>query len=586
MLRVTLTELLTPPPGTSSPHHVAPIPLSSSILGAVRYDAHDGRQRFASALDHLAELYGPLLPDGVVSATWDERSSIGLVAVGATLGPGGACWGTPVGPEGAATGAELQAVIDDPRCARDLIGTWALAGWTPSGIRLVTTADETHTLKRVEAPGATAWATRGLAAHALAGVPPALATEVVAELVLFDFVLGDRELLDATRVEEAAAVVDLTRAGWVLGTYWPLGERLAPGPPTTPESLRQIVGDVARRVDLLPGAVLGLTAGQDSALLASTIAEQGGRVDTFTMGDPSWPDVVGARAVAEALGWTHTVLGPADPATTPPPSLDAAVGWSTWTEGLEIGRDLLGPALPHLPGERTVVTGLGGETGRGVYWQGDAATSALDQLLAHRRVLPPEQHAALAGRLEAALAAVAVEGRSGLAALDVFYIDQRVRKWQNRSRPVTWMHGTLGGMLGPVVTRALIDLPEDHRRTGSGFRAAIDLGHPPLRQIVRDAIPASVTPTPWARLARRFRPPAVPTPSAEAQLIEAILAQLPDGARHAEPALGAGVLAELRRQAATRPAARRQLWTVVAIEALGLALERTAWPVPPTGPQR
>ena len=92
-------------------------------------------------------------------------------------------------------------------------------------MRLVTTAEPVSTLRRVEGRGSVAWATRGLAAHALAGVRPQIDDRLIPELVLFDFIFGDRELLEATRLEERAVVVDLGRRGWRTSCYWPLAER-------------------------------------------------------------------------------------------------------------------------------------------------------------------------------------------------------------------------------------------------------------------------------------------------------------------------------------------------------------------------
>jgi hypothetical protein len=554
------------------------VSISTTVLGAVRYDGPDGGLRFAAALDHLARLYGPLLPDGQVSGTWDAASGSGVAVIGGPIGPGGAGWGRPLGPGGIAGPEELHGALSDPARARDLYGFWAMAGWTPEGLRLVTTAEPVHTLKRVEGDGATAWATRGLAAHALAGVRPVLDDERIPELVLFDMVLGDRELLAATRVEERATVIDIGREGWRSRSHWPLEERLAPGPVTTPADLRTALGGLAARIDAVPQAILGLTSGRDSTLLASCIAERGGRVDTFTMGDPAWPDVLGATAVAATLGWRHTVLAPPDPTEAPPPSFASAVRWSLWTEGLELGRDLVGPGLADVGGgERLLLTGLGGEAGRGLYWQGDGSMAPLDQLLVHRDLLPAPQRERLVARLEDALQRAAASGRAGRSLLDVVYIEERMRKWLMRSRPIPWVGGTVAAYLGTDVLRALIDLPEEDRATGRAFDAAIALGRPPLRPIALAAAPPPIRPPRWRRAVGRLRS-APPVTSPEAQVVLGLLDGLPGGPARTDAALGPGVLDRLRRAAPAEGGARHRLWTVLSIEALDAALAELPWP--------
>lgn len=554
--------------------------VSTTVVGAVRHEGPDGAGRFAASLDHLAALYGPLLADGAISGTWDEASGFGLVVVGGPLGTGGACWGRPLAADGPAGPEELQAVLRDPQRARDLVGFWVLAGWTADGLRLVTTAEPVHTLKRVEGAGATAWATRGLAAHALAGVRPVLDDERIPELVLFDMALGDRELLAGTRVEERATVVEVDRRGWRSGSYWPLEERLAPGPVTGPADLRAALGGLAERLAAVPEAVLGLTSGRDSTLLASCIAERGGRLDTYTMGDPGWPDVVGASAVAAALGWPHTVLAPPDPAEAPAPSFPAAVGWSLWTEGLELGRDLVGPPLADVGGgERLLVTGLGGEAGRGLYWQGDASMAPLDHLLVHRDLLSGPPRDRLVARLEEALARAATTGRTGRSLLDVVYVEERMRKWLMRSRPIPWVGGTVAAYLGAEVLRVLIDLPEEDRATGRAFDAAIALGRPPLRPIALAAAPAAARPPRWRRALGRLRP-APPEASPEAQVVLGLLDGLPGRPARTDAALGPGVLDRLRRAAPVEGGARHRLWTVLSIEALDAALAQLPWPAP------
>jgi hypothetical protein len=445
-------------------------------------------------------------------------------------------------------------------------------------LRLVTTSEPVCTLRRVEGPGSVAWATRGLAAHALAGVAPEIDDRLIPELVLFDFVFGDRELLTATRLEDRAAVVDLGRDGWRSTSYWPLEERFAPGPPTSAVDLRAAVAEVARRSLAAPDAVLGLTAGRDSTLLASCLAEVGGPVATYTMGDPSWPDVVGARAAAGALGWPHRVLAPPDPATAPPPSLERAIGWSTWGEGMVLGRDLVGEGLADLDGERhLLLTGLGGEAGRALYWQ-EADRSPVEQLLVHRDLCRGAPQAFLHDRLGEAIGRAEGSGRRGQDLLDVFYVEERMRHWLLRSRPVPWVDGVVAAYLAPDVLRTLLDLPAEDRRTGRAFDQALALGPLPLRQIANAALPPPATRPRWPRWPfRRMTAQADQVP-----VVLGLLDELDGGPARCAAALGPGVLDRLRRDAPDQPGAQYRLWTVLAVEALDRALTRTAWPSPPT----
>lgn len=138
MLSVDLEERSTASPADPGSASIAPVSLSTTVLAAVRYHAAGdaGRSRFAAALAHLADLYGPLVDDGPVSGAWDPASSIGLVVVGGRIGPGGVCWGRPIGAHGIASSDELHRAVADASRARELLGFWAAAAWTAGGLRL------------------------------------------------------------------------------------------------------------------------------------------------------------------------------------------------------------------------------------------------------------------------------------------------------------------------------------------------------------------------------------------------------------------------------------------------------------------
>ena len=562
---------------TAPPAALTTASLNTSIVAAVRYEV-GGRPRFEQAVEHLGRLYRPVLGGASVVGTWDPAASCGLVAVGAEIGSGGVCWGRPLAPEGVPSDEPVRRVLEDPVSGRDLWGFWMVAGWVDDGLRLVTTAEPVSTLRRVEGRGSVAWATRGLAAHALAGVRPQIDDRLIPELVLFDFVFGDRELLEATRLEDRAVVVDLGRGGSRTSSYWPLVDRFAPGPATSARELRDAVVEVAGRSLTAPDVVLGLTAGRDSTLFASCLAEVGGPVETYTMGDPSWPDVVGAGAVAGALGWPHRVLAPPDPSTTPPPSLERAIGWSVWGEGMVLGRDLVGEGLADLDGDRhLLLTGLGGEAGRALYWQG-ADQPLVEQLLVHRDLCQGAPRAFLRDRVEEALDRCAGSGRRGQDLLDVFYVEERMRHWLLRSRPVAWVDGVVAAYLAPDVLRTLLDLPAEDRRTGRAFDEALALGPLPLRAIAQAALsPVSPPARTWRQ---RFRLPRSAGPT-EAPAVVGLLDELDGGPARCTAALGPGVVEGLRHDAPRQAGAQYRLWTVLAVEALDRALARMEWPSPP-----
>jgi hypothetical protein len=323
---------------------------------------------FAAGCARLRRLYEPVLPGATHATRWIEQLGVGVV----TIGAGGSIadhvlWGTAVGADGVVSDGDVLRLASTPAQSLDLLGRFVGLAVGADDIRLVTSASPPHTLKRVVGPAGVAWATKGVAALALAGVRPRVAAERIAERVLYEYTLSDDELFEGVRVLPPASLVVISRDRVDQRELQPIGEALAPGRPSTPVVLRDAVGAAIGRLAAVPAATLGLTAGRDSTLLTSCLAEQGGRLPTFTFGLPQWPDVAGAAAVAEAVGWPHHAVGPStDPA---PATFEHAVAMSAWAEGLDTGRDIASPDVPAWPGEPiTWITGSGGEAGRAFYW--------------------------------------------------------------------------------------------------------------------------------------------------------------------------------------------------------------------------
>jgi len=513
----------------------------------------------------LARAYRDVLPAGRAFARTDASGT--HVVAGVTTGSeqqacGDVAWGQPVGAAGSATDAELTALRSDVCAARSLLGPWVVVLEDQHGVRLVSGGDVVHTLVTADGPQGTAWATRGLAALLAAGAPLRLAVERIPELIAFDYVLGDDELLEGTTALPEATVVESDRRGARHRSYWPLEERLAPGRPTDAAMLRESLGAEVRRLALVEGAHVALTAGRDSTLVASCIQEQGLVVPAFTIGFEGFPDLVGARAVAEACGSSHRTMTSGEGS----PDLARVVGKSAWTEGMDTAWNLVGPDLLWDGPEGVVwVGGNGGEIGRAFYWHDrDPGASAVDELLweARPRWWDPVRPL-LRLRVEEALDGCAVAGRDGSSRLDVLYARGRMRKWLMRSTPRLETRGVTTAFTSPAVVRALLDIPEQQRRSGAVFDEALALGRPNLAEVARTAVRAMPVPAQprRRRMSRPRRPAALST----------VLKQLPRQLVTSE-VMGPAWWRQTVRAAAHQPRAAHLLWNAIAVEALALWL--------------
>ncbi|MDP9181148.1 MAG: hypothetical protein M3P04_00040 [Actinomycetota bacterium] len=533
----------------------------------------------------LGALYGEVLPNSSAFARWD-RSGTHVIA-GVTRQPlleptGRTVWGTPVGAGGEATEAELAAVTANPLAARALIGPWVLLEETDDGPLLVSGSDLVHTLVRASGPDGVAYATRGLAALRVTGAPLRIALDRVPELIAFGYVMMDDELLDGTEVLPEAAVVRSDARGDRVSTYWSVEERFAPGPPTTASHLRDVVtADLVRLADV-PGAHVALTSGRDSTLVVSCLRDAGIVLPALTMGYEGFPDVMGARAVAAAWGTDHRLL---TPAASGSPDLARAVRSSAWTEGLEMGWNLVGGGMTwEGPDDVTWLGGNGGEIGRATYGKGRRHPAPDDELVLKTLILestPPywrRPRRVLEPRVRLALDSTKEAGRAGWDMLDVVYARGWMRKWLLRSLPRPEVRGMLTGYTSPAVVGALLNIPLADRVSKSVFDEAIALSDVNLHRIAQQAVPPRLpsgaarvsrlrrlTPSTVGPAVRRVRPSTAPGPLGET------LAALPrDLVCH--EAMGRSWWRETVHVARHSPRARNMLWHAVAVEALAMWL--------------
>lgn len=539
--------------------------------------------------DRLDALYKPLFPRGRAWSRWDQSQQHVIAGFQLELidTPDEALtvWGLPVGASGDATDAELLELGASTDSAKALLGTWVVVLERPTSTRLVTSNDLVHTLVRASGPDGVAYATKGLAALVATGAPLQVARDRIAELVLLDYVLGDDELLEGTTVLPEASVVDLDAAGDRVRSYWSIEERFAPGPPTTPQRLREVLSEDLRRLAAVDGAHVALTAGRDSTLVASCLADQGLALPTFTMGDAAFPDALGAAAVAAAWGVSHRC--------TPPlagtPDFRGAVDRAVWTEGMDTGWNLVGAGL-RWDGPEPIVWlgGSGGEIGRAFYWAGAGQgtpriSDLVDAMLPWTAKMSSYASRRLKQRAAEAIASAAeTTGRTGWASLDVVYARGRMRKWLMRTMPRPEARGLLAAFTGPEVVRALLDVPKDDRRSGAAFDRALALGTPNLHEIARSALPvaSALQPGPtWRRTVARFVPATLldrrhrPAPQPVAGPLAAVLSQLGDAAL-TRAALGDSWWDTLTQRRGAEPGPQHQLWNAVAVEGLTALLHR------------
>ncbi len=524
----------------------------------------------------LLDCYRPVLGERTgarVRATADGRAGVITVEPAPPTEPlpDVLVWGVALGADGSAGPADLRRLLDRPQPGHALLGRHVVARIGDDGARLVTAPDLVQTLAHAGGPHRDAWATRELAAAVAADAPLRLAPAHVPERVTFEFVFGDDSLLDGVRTLPEASVVDLTRDRHTEGIWWPVADRLAPGPPTTPASLRDTLARSLLPVVAVDGATLAMTAGRDSLLVASVLAGAGRGLPTFTIGGERLPDAQGAAAVATRLGWSHRLVGSAPDDTW---SLARVPVGTRWTDGADTPWNLMGPALRWPTAGALWLAGSGGEIGRAVYRTHAPADPVRVMAEGRASAMSPRAAADLWARVAATVDESRLAGRHPL---DVLHARGRTRKWLGRARPVAGVHGVVAAYTGPAVVRALLDAPDDERLGGSLFDAALAADGVDLRSLARRAV---VLPPPPGRLAqgwqrlRRSRPglPGRPVRTDIAPLDAAIRAVCRPGGP-TRTILGDRWWAATTRRARHDPAARRWLWGAVAVDALAELLD-------------
>jgi hypothetical protein len=368
---------------------------------------------------------------------------------------------------------ELLRALETPHLARDLLGVWVAVGEVADGLRLVTSPDLRHALRTSRSGQHQAWSNKSLACVLALGTRPRINPDVVPEFVLMNHVIGDDELIDDVRVLPEASVLTLHRRGSAETTYWTPEERMAPGSPTTARAIVEGLQDELSRVGQLPSVYLALTAGRDSRLLAACFKAVGGTAATFTMGQGT-PDAIGARELCDQYGWSHVCLTGA----AWNPSWAYALDGMVWTDGGQTVRDLLNDPLqwPY-SADDCVVWGTNGELGRAIYWASQDAAHAQEAFIQRPSAMHLATHATTRwrDRCTAALAtSTALAGGDPIRGLDVLYARSYMHKWVGRS--------LMGRSLGiytpyssPRLTRTLMDLPIDERRTSKAFDDALRL---------------------------------------------------------------------------------------------------------------
>ena len=429
---------------------------------------------------HLVHLYRPVLGESLTSTHLKGRSGASLLIVGQQppqIASGDVVvWGRPVGSRGDATDAEVTAHVTAPSATDGFSGVYCLlhAGEEPA---VVTSAAAVHVMKHTEWNGVFAYATRGVASLVASGRPIRLIEARVPELVLFDFVIGEDELLDGVRILPEASRVQL-RNPPTENSWWPTHERLGSGPPTDAASLRAAVIETVRPMVQLDSVALGLTAGRDSSLVASCLSEANERVATFTFGRRT-ADAVGAERLAQDLGFDHESVG-----APPEGGFDVVrlVEWAVWSEGLDPPSNLLygSATIPFRP--FVWMSGSGGETGRSFYRHlvEDPMNDQVAIRLDGRGLLPSDVRAQTEERIAAQVDLARAEThRRSPDLIDVFYLRNRMRNWLYRHAPYPEVLGWLPVFVEPRLARALLDIPVEDRLSSACFDEALGNHRPP-----------------------------------------------------------------------------------------------------------
>ena len=466
---------------------------------AVPDNADAGRAVKARA-EALAHFYRPV---GLIrTATWvlDEAGAhVGVLSsTRPELQSGIGCWGE-VPPPGL-SGPEELLTADDSRL-RSIHGVSVLVGWKADRLRIVNSSSGPAGLYVAHGPVGSVWSTHAVAAHWIAAGSVGIDWSVLAEHIAFDFAGGERTLVQGSSTVPPGTRIDVHGGRFSERTYWPAKQRWKPLPEATAsqEAARALRASLRARTSG-HRAMLGLTAGVDSLVLALALQQEGVRVSAFTWGEADWPDPRGARVVADRLGIEHRVIEPMwlDGRET----LSSLDRQSRWCDGV----CALATAERTFPGSDDVwVAGMGGEIGRAFYWRANArlhphpSRFQMGEILAPRERLGPADDV-IAEQLTSTVLEWIDDARDlahGWRALDVLYAEQRVRRWGRSQLPM--LRGALvAGYTAPPLARALASLPEADRVSDGFARRYVAASEPKL-------VPPAPPPPPARRRLWRLR---------------------------------------------------------------------------------
>lgn len=502
-----------------------------------------------------------------VSLLFGTRMPLGLA-------PTKAVWGTPIGEAGEASDTELDAVLRDPRHARNLLGRWAVVGLVDHEARIVTSADLVSPLFRVHSFTTDTFATRGLLCLAIAGLPPRLRSEVVPERILFDYVFGRDTLLEGVETLDPATVIDFPSDGHsATHSYWPESERFASAEVSTASSLEAQLRRHVTQIHRLPNVQLALTAGRDSGLVASILKSAGLDVGAFTIGLPPSPDVVGAMAIAHQFGWPYFSMSVEDPRWC----WNRVLEKTLWTDGLDTAWNMAGVPL-NWSGPRDFVTisGSGGEAGRAFYWNEGPTPTTLDGAISRvadhlAEGCGQSAQQTLRNRVQAQVkAGLRTPGGSIAGSLDLLYVRGRMAKWLGHTVPSTGIRGTVACYTAPDLVSQLLSLPEAERKTGAAFDAALSGLTSDARAIAQRAIAEWPPPSEPAR----WRPKRKTNPFGALDDLKRQAGRL----RFVEEVMGKGWFESRWAERKSMDAARRKLGGAFAVEALArVCAEPATW---------
>lgn len=314
----------------------------------------------------LAGFYAPL---GFTQAASRRDDGLGLM-LGALSGSGGRedidagllVWGEPL-PAGLA--GTQQLIEADPALLRTLHGTTCAVALEKDAGRIVTAPTGPTVLYEASSDDVTVWSTHAVAAGWLARGSATIDEEAIPELMAFDFVGGRRTLLRGVAPVPPATSVRFDARGPCAESWWPASARWQRVREDEAQSVAEgaLLATLDARLRGEADISLGLTAGVDSRVTALAVLELGLPLKTFTWGEPNWPDSVGGRAVADALGTEHALFPP---------------NWFGDQEVVEAHERAVrfGDGVAPFPeadrrwpsGNGPIVGGFAGETGRAYYY--------------------------------------------------------------------------------------------------------------------------------------------------------------------------------------------------------------------------